>query len=320
MTWRSVLASFALVLAPSAAQAQAITVPNERALPRLDASGAQVQKRPLTQNPEGVNRQDCLDDQRIRFTVQLAGFEANATLSAWASVAGVDCAEPGNRSGESPLCWAIAPAIPLSQVIDVDVPVRTLLAGATTEPASDDRVCGAVDLTSLDVQLLYFAPGSAAVPAVKKTLIVAVDTIGPEPPAGIRAAPAEGGVRVEWDPPKSAVVAANVYCDEPPGTRLGAGTIPTREVEARLRCAEVAGARPAAAFVEKDGPVAVAVSAVDAFGNPGPLSESVSATPAEGEAGGCMMTRAPIHGPGSLPAALAVALGAVVALRRRRVR
>ncbi len=331
MASRFLFAFLGCLLIPTIAHAQTITVPNERSLPRLDASGSSIAKRALTLTPEGVNRQDCLDDLRIRFPLQLEGFQANASMSAWASVSGVDCAQPANRSGPNALCWAIAPTIPLQQALTVDVPVRALIAGAQTEPVADDRLCGAVDFTSLDVQFLYFAPGDVAVPAVKKSLTVVVDTIGPEPPDGLHATPGAARVTVDWEAPKGVTAAMNVYCEPSPGSRLVAGTTPTTDLDAKLRCASVSGRATTAAVVaqtadgaplESDRPLSFAVSAVDAFGNPGPLSESASATPAPGpqdeDGGGCSVTKAPR--PADHGAALVAALGAVLAIRRRRMR
>lgn len=332
---RTLLPLVALLAFPVTAQAQTVSVANERSLPRLDRSGALVAKRPLTQNPEGVNRQDCLDDQRIRFSLQLAGFEANASLAGWASVSGVDCAQPANRAGQGALCWSIAPTIPLQQQVDVDVPVRTLLAGAQTEPVADDRLCGAVDLTSLDVQFLYFSPGDVAVPAVKKSLTVVVDTIGPEPPAGIRALPGDARTTVQWDATGNAITAMNVYCAPSPGTDLARGMLPTSDFDARLRCASVVGSTATSAVVTQTAAgaplangetYAFAVSGVDAFGNAGPLSERTTAAPAPGasddDGGGCTVARGRGGSSGGRGhgSALAVALGALVALRRRRVR
>lgn len=320
-----------LLLVPAAARAQTISIPNERALPRLDANGAPVVKRSLVLNPEGVNRHDCEDDQRIRFPLLLAQFEANAALEAWASVSGVDCRQSTNRTGANALCWQVSDAIPLMQQVDVDVPVRRLMSGALTEPASDDRICGSIDFTSLDVQFLYFAPGNRDVAAVTKSITVVVDTIGPQPPSGLRAVPGDARVHVEWEPPGNVVTAVNVYCEPSPSSLLVPGTTPTRDFDARLRCATVSGSTSTAGVVTQsadgsplanDRAVAVAVAAVDAFGNVGPLSEGAAATPARGlsetDDGGCSTTgTAPRRAHG---AALVVALAALAGIRRRRRR
>src|SRR5205085_12332389 len=102
----------------------------------------------------------------------------NATLGAWVSVAGVDCAQPTNRTGG--LCTALELALPLAPTLVVDVPVRRLVASASND--ADARACGKVDLTELEVQFLYFAPGGVEVPAAKTVVAITVDTIGPEPP------------------------------------------------------------------------------------------------------------------------------------------
>ena len=57
-----------------------INVVNEQSLPRLDKDGKPLQKRPQTLSPEGVSLQDCIDDQKIRFTLQMSGFEARSIV------------------------------------------------------------------------------------------------------------------------------------------------------------------------------------------------------------------------------------------------
>lgn len=174
LTLTSALSFAAVTLASTSARAQTISIANEPSLVRLDASGTFVVKRDLTLNPEGVSRQDCLDDQRIRFPLLLAGFQPNATFAAWASVSGVDCAEPTNRTGANPRCWQIAQPIPLRPTTVVDLRVRGLMSGAPpaspSAPVADDGICGKVDLTTIDVQFLYFAPADMAVAAAKTSV------------------------------------------------------------------------------------------------------------------------------------------------------
>ena len=334
LTLTSALSFAAVTLASTSAHAQTISVANEQSLARLDANGAPVTKRALTQTPEGVSRQDCLDDQRIGVALVLAGFQANATVSAWASVSGVDCAEPTNRTGATPLCWRIAESIPLQPAAEVDLPVRGLMSGAPpaspSAPIADDSICGKVDLTTIDVQFLYFAPADMAVAAAKKSIGITVDTIGPTAPSGIGVLPGDARVSVEWDPPSNPIAGMNVYCEPSPSSLLVPGTTPTRDFDTRLRCGNVAGSGASTAVVTQlaDGSpltngraFTFAVSAVDAFGNTGPLSGGFAATPAPAPAeskggGGCSVNGT---APWSTHAgALAAGLLAVLAARRAR--
>ena len=211
-----------LYAAPVFAQAS-ITVVNEKSLPRLDKNGNQTQKRPLQLNPEGVSFQDCIDDQQIQFTLQMSGFEPNAFIEVWASAGGVDCGQQVNRSSVNQLCWKVAPNIPLQINVTAKIPVRKIMAGAPPFKATalNDTIdaCGQVDLANITVQFLYFSPGNAAgAAASKKDIGVAVDTVGPPAPTGIRSQPGDTRVQVSWDNISgeggvSALTGVKVYCD-----------------------------------------------------------------------------------------------------------
>lgn len=299
MFLRTFVLALPMLLLPAVAHAQAITIVNQTALGRVDARGAPIAKRPVSQSPEGVSRSDCDHDQKIRFPLMLSGFAANATLSAWSSVAGVDCAQPTNRANG--LCTALELALPLASTLVVDVPVRRLVASASAD--ADARACGEVDLTNLDVQFLYVPPG-AEVPAAKASTAIVIDTVGPEPPKELRARSGNGRLVVEWAPLEGVggVVGVTAFCDASPSSALRAGVVPTSELDAKLRCADVVGAavtslavseKPGGAPLTNDEPVVIAVSATDAFGNRGPLSPPITTTPtptAEPDAtegGGC---------------------------------
>lgn len=206
---------------PAFAQAT-INVANEKSLPRLDKNGNQIAKRPLTLNPEAVNYQDCLDEQQIQFTLIMTGFEANAVIQVWAANAGVDCAQQINRASANQLCWQVAPNVPLTQQVDVKVPVRNIMSGASPFQANktDNTVnaCGKVDLTNLVVQFLYFSPGNTAAAASKKEVPIVVDTVGPNPPTGLKALPGDTRIQVSWDNISgeggvSALTGVSAYCD-----------------------------------------------------------------------------------------------------------
>ncbi len=193
----------AVFFVTSGAYAQiAINVVNEQSLPRLDKDGKPVQKRPQTLSPEGVSLQDCVDDQKIRFTLQMSGFEARSTIQAWASI-GQDCKNPTLRGGGTVQCWRLLDSnIALSPVVDVDIPVRRIMSGApplgATAPDDSAAVCGQVDLANVGVQFLYFAPGDPNNAQQAKVVTVVVDTVGPDPPSGLRALPGNTRITVNW--------------------------------------------------------------------------------------------------------------------------
>jgi hypothetical protein len=185
-----------------AALAQSITIPNETSLPRLDKDGNSVNKRPLL-TPEGVSLQDCIDDQQIRFPLSMSGFEANASIQVWASI-GQDCKQQTARGGTVATCWRVYDSdIPLVAQTEVRIPVRKIMAGAPPfkpfEPKATEEACGKVNLANISVQFIYFPPGQGGANAsIDKTVTITVDTVGPDPPSGLRALPADGSIRVEW--------------------------------------------------------------------------------------------------------------------------
>jgi hypothetical protein len=210
-----------LYAAPVLAQAQIVVV-NEQSLPRLDRDGKQVGKRPLPLNPEVVNFQDCKDDQQIQFTLQMSGFQADAVIQVWAANSGVDCGVPTNRQGPAQLCWQASQNVPLQQLVDVRIPVRRIMSGVTpfqpTAPVEDESVCGKVNLATLAVQFLYFAPGNLNAPASKKDVAVTVDTVGPRPPTGLTTKPGNTRIQVAWNNISGEggvtnLTGVKVYCD-----------------------------------------------------------------------------------------------------------
>jgi hypothetical protein len=231
--WRLLAAFFVITAAlcySDIAHAQSIAIVNEASLPRLDKAGQVVQKRSLTLSPEAVNLQDCVDDQQIRFTLQMAGFEVNAVVQAWASNSGADCKVETARSGGVQTCWRAYPTdIPLQTTIDVNIPVRNIMQGAppfsAQKPDNSPAACGQVNLSTISVHFLYFAAGNTSLAAQAKTIGVTIDTVGPKPPSGLTALPGNTRIQVQWtnisggNPDSSTggglteLTGVKVYCD-----------------------------------------------------------------------------------------------------------
>lgn len=226
----AVFASLLLYVSPARAQA-AIAVANEASLPRVDTKGAQIQKRDRNLNPEAVNFQDCKDDQRIRFTLQMSGFVADAIIQVYAANSGVDCGVNTNRSGAAQQCWQVSENVPLQALVNVDIPVRKIMSGVSPftaiAPDSSENACGKVNLATLAVQFLYFAPGNQNAPTSKKDVSVTVDTVGPRPPTGLKTKPGSGRVFISWDNISgeggvTSLTAVRAYCT--PSAATGAKT------------------------------------------------------------------------------------------------
>lgn len=189
-----------VLFSPRLARAQAIAILQRDSLPRTDAEGNQLQKRPLTLNPEGVSYQDCKDDQRIRFTIALSGFATNGVFEVWAGLSGNKCAEQQVRTGANPTCWRVTTGIPLQINTQINIPVRTIMQGAQDPKATDisDAICGKIDLTNISLNFQYYAPGQLATPAVTETVDIKVDTIGPPALTGVTVLPGSTRLHVAW--------------------------------------------------------------------------------------------------------------------------
>jgi hypothetical protein len=233
----SALAIAILACLPSLARAD-ITLYQEQSLPRVDKDGKSVVKRAITLKPEGVSFQDCVDDLSIRFPLQLSGFEGNGSLQVWAGLG--DCKPQTNRQGVSAVCWQLSTGIPLQLNTTVDIPVRKIMSGVgkPTEAASNEGrdVCGTVDLATVSVQFLYFAPGQLATPAQNKDISVEVDTVGPAAPTGLRTEPGNGRIRVVWNNISgeggvSVLTGVKVYCDQLGSAAIDSGASQPAEEE-----------------------------------------------------------------------------------------
>jgi hypothetical protein len=287
-----------IITAKRADAAPVIQIANEVSLPRLNSEGNPVQKRALLMNPEAVSRQDCDDDQRIRFTLLLSGFEANGVLRAWVSTSGQSCGFETARTGQAPACWRAFPSdIPLQSTVDVDIPVRNLMSGvppfSPSNPISDKSVCGKVDQTTLSVHFLYFAPGTTDTATVMKLVSVEVDTVGPSPrpsaPSSIsRTSDAKTVQVISPDAPKPAE-AFRVFCKPIdtsavaacPSFAPQADFVPDAAFESQFECerglrAPFGSSSPSASndgFEKEGASFAFALAKVDILGNVSSLSD-----------------------------------------------
>jgi hypothetical protein len=128
-------------------------------------------------------------------------------------------------------------------VVDVDIPVRRIMSGApplqAADPDASASVCGKVDLANVGVQFLYFAPGDPNNAQQAKVVTVVVDTVGPDPPSGLKALPGNTRITVNWTNISGGagdagatgglteLTGVKVYCDvagAPAETDAGTGT------------------------------------------------------------------------------------------------
>lgn len=238
-----VAAAAVFLFLPSVARAQGLVILQKESLPRI-LGDQPITKRPSGLKPEGISHQDCIDDQKIRFSMQLAAPEPGASLQVWAGLGGAsNCHDQTSRSGSNATCWPVVPGIPLEVSPVVDIPVRAIMAGAPpfkpVEPAQGDEMCGRIDLATISVQVLYFSPGQLAQPSRSDEVSLEVDTVGPAPPSGLRTLPGNQRIVVEWqnisgEGGVSLLTGVRAYCDV-----AGGGPQTPEEPSAPENCEEV---------------------------------------------------------------------------------
>jgi len=137
----------------------------DRILPGGDNLGAST--RPADLTPDGINFDDCMQDQTLQFALTLTGFNGES-LEAWASTSS-DCAEDVNRIGPTPTCWLVASAVP-GLTTDVptaetfDIRVQDLVGAEASPPTSatyqalGQSACNAQPTFAAVPLTIYFLP------------------------------------------------------------------------------------------------------------------------------------------------------------------
>jgi hypothetical protein len=211
-----------LLLSSTALAEGVIVVAQPRSLARVDRQGTPVEKRPRDRKPEGISHRDCVDDQRVRFSLELTGFVGEAGLDVWAGPALVDCAAEEARSGREPTCRRLLDRVAVEPELVLDVPVRALVSvAAGRAPTAERDVCDGVDLTTVGVHF-FTSTQSSESPAARAKVTIEIDTVGPPPPRGLDTRPANGRLALSWenvDAP-GGISAVRAYCE--PAVRLPA--------------------------------------------------------------------------------------------------
>lgn len=220
------------VASPALAQltgGPAVAVTTKDALPRLDANGNEVTKRVDPASREGVNLQDCHDDQSIEFPLTVTGFAPGDLAEIWASNGSTDCSDPQFRPGtQSVHCYKVGTFALVNTTITT-IKVKALLA-ATGITTLDSFGCPAVDISSITLYFMIFRGGAATAAAAKDTVPIKVDTQGPAALTGLKALPGNGAITVSWDSVGEAgaqdIIGAEALCDPSPSASTGtdAGT------------------------------------------------------------------------------------------------
>jgi hypothetical protein len=215
------LAPFALPLllaAPAQAQTASVlvTIANPMSLARTDANGNGVTKRQLL-TPEGINLQDCRDNQSVQFPLTVTGFSTSDTFEIWASdQSGADCAVATARSGATQTCYKVEATFSRTQTQTVALPVKQIIKGLSGNTLDADG-CRRVNAYTISVYFLVLR-GTDVAGSAKQALLV--DTQGPVALSNVRVLPGDRAITISWDAVGEGgaddVTGARAFCDPSP--------------------------------------------------------------------------------------------------------
>lgn len=223
--------ALATVLAPSRdARAQAAVVTP------ITNPGRTVGIRDLKYFPYWINRQDCLDDDQLTFSLALTGAFTSYQLQVWAGEPATDCTTAANRTGEAATCWEVATGTPTQTPFVTRIKARdivgkhTVASGVMTtvgsiRPGTIADCTSATQLAQKVTLSFIFVTGDAgtAVPNPAQYQM-GYDIWGPDPPTGVVANPGETRILLSWTSSTSTdIVRYDFYCDPPPGATRDAG-------------------------------------------------------------------------------------------------
>ena len=215
-----------LTLAPSRAQAQATlaialsngTSGSTVSLPRLDSNLNSVEKRNPSLNPEGVNLQDCRDNQYISFPLTITG-TGNLIGEIWATDTGAACSDPVQRNSTAAQCYKIPSArFIITPTQTVNINVKEMIKGIGDQSAvTDASGCRQINLSTIDVWFLALSGSTAS---AQLDVPIRVSTLGPQPLSGVRALPGDTRISIAWDAVGEGgaadVIGVVAYCDADP--------------------------------------------------------------------------------------------------------
>jgi uncharacterized protein (TIGR03382 family) len=345
---------------PRFAWAQTVTIP-DNGYTRTNADGSRADDRNNIKL-DVITYDDCSKDRGYDIVVNTTAYDQSSELQVWAGTQ--DCTPVAMRSGATQQCWRAFPgAVPRQLSSTINVKVRDILSYAKTQPdyvKAGDSVCATAAQANVTAFFIFVKGGeSAGTPANK---VFTVDTVGPPAPTEVKTGIGEKLLIVSWTPSKETTdtQSYNVYCDTAgdagaPATTdaatgdgsttdaataastgcgsalLAVGSIPPASLQS---CGSGQGPASTSATIKEVSKgvalqngvrYAVAVSAIDKYGNPGPLSDITCGTPAPtddffdvykrsgGGADGCNTS-----GGGSVPVIAMFAAIALASLARRR--
>jgi hypothetical protein len=241
------------------------------------------------------NRQNCVDDERVSFNVDIRGSAATTSgfhLEAWVGTA---CEETASRS--SGLCTMVGAVG--NNVERVELLVRDLVHSTAT---SDAEPCASESVLPTSANVYFMLVNGDGEPPAGSLWYLHwsynYDLVPPTAPTRVQASPAEGGLHLSWDHPDAPVDLRQYafLCDPPPDADptddlgpdelcesplLGPGEIPTAAHVSQFLCGYTEGEATSADVIPLTADVtcAVGVFALDSYYNFSPLSDTACDVP-----------------------------------------
>jgi hypothetical protein len=212
------------VAAPAQAQTAsvAVAITAKDSLPRLDGKNTGITKRTDLASREGINLQDCHDDQSIQFPLTVLGFAPGDVAQIWASNGAAACGDPNFRQGTTATtathCTKVG-TFALVATTTATLKVKTILA-ATEVTNLDSFGCPVVDIETITLYFLILRGGESTAAVGSDNVAIKIDTKGPLPLSNVRALPGDGALTISWDSVGEAgaqdIIGAQAFCDPAP--------------------------------------------------------------------------------------------------------
>ncbi len=269
-----------------------------------------------SQHPFWINRQDCIDDDVLTFTLKVYD-PPDDNFQVW--VGDSDCTSREERKEDSGKCWLVYESAATASDLRIDIKARDVAARPNT--GGETLVHGTLDdcYSNLQTDLTFYfmyVDGTDDVldaPGAIKWTYTGLDLKGPPPPSDVQAGIGDDtSLIAKWTPTNSSDrIGYQVYCGAPgpaatdavadagsvdAGTAAPAGSADAGSgacsspdltpgeppgPNARL-CGETASTTaskmPATGLTDGQ-EAAIAVASIDDVGNPGPLSNVACGTP-----------------------------------------
>ena len=243
----SAVLSIAYVSSAAPVRAQSIDLP---------ASMHRKQRlRSVSQQPNWVNRADCLARDVLTFSpVTLHDYDGY-DLEAWAGKRNVDCADPDNRDSGGD-CFQVFAAKADSPSMTVHIDALELVARGAASPPYPDVCNGATSAkrTSLSLTFMLVDEDGEIGGKPKIWTDIGYDVSPPAPPTHVSASESETRIYLDWKEPDALDLRSYVfYCDPRPGSVLADGGLTTLSAIGALSQAESVDASSEPAGSAEDG-------------------------------------------------------------------